>query len=108
MTFPISKGKVLHSFQKKNLLYVFTFSNWPSKPKEFTVTHTMEAHKILPSSKHCVSGMIHMSVVRSMGEITLLMSHFQADAGKHSWGEGIRGMREILQEMLIVQLWSNV
>lgn len=88
--------------------YVSTFSNWPSKPKEFTVTHTTVAHKILLSSKHCVSGMIHRSVIGSTGKITLLMSHFQVDTRKLGWGEGIQGMREILQEMLTIQLWSSM
>ena len=56
------------------------------RPKEFTVTHTIVAHKILFSSKPCVSGMIHRSVIGSMGKITLLMSHFQMDPEEPGWG----------------------
>lgn len=63
--------------EKSIIKYVFTLSNWPSRPKEFIVTHITVAHEVSFSSKHRVSGMSHRSAIGSMGKITLLMSHFQ-------------------------------
>lgn len=48
-----------------------------------------------------------MSLTGHMGAITLLMSHSQNGPRGAYLEKGVRGMREILREMLTAHMWDN-